>query len=115
MIGVEREPRQLVVAAGLIVATAVIQTIGVVMLEDFVWLWRDRVAERTSRPVPGYRRSDRWPAHVRVVDRGDVQPDLVDQRGQAQILPGRSAYEPPVDLRGELRGPNRISSDANAA
>src|SRR5262249_35386907 len=50
MIGVEREPRQLIVAAGLMVATAVIQTTGIVMLEEFVWLWRDRVAEKTSRP-----------------------------------------------------------------
>jgi len=50
MIGVEREPRQLVVAAGLMVATAVIQTTAVVMLEEFVWRWRDRVAEKTSRP-----------------------------------------------------------------
>src|SRR5262245_50760554 len=50
MIGVEREPRQLVVAAGLMVATAVIQTIGVVMLEEGVWLWRERVGEKTSRP-----------------------------------------------------------------
>src|SRR5262245_12025717 len=50
MIGVEREPRQLVLAAGFRVATAVIQMIGVVMLEECVWLWRDRVAEKISRP-----------------------------------------------------------------
>ena len=50
MIGVPREPRQLIIAAGLMVATAVIQTIAVVVLEDFVWLWRSRVAETHTRP-----------------------------------------------------------------
>jgi len=50
MIGVEREPRQLIVAAGLIVATAIIQTIAVLMLEDVVWLWREQLAEKNSRP-----------------------------------------------------------------
>ena len=49
MIGVEREPRQLIVAAGLMVATAVIQTIAVTRLEEFVWMWRDRVSEKISR------------------------------------------------------------------
>ena len=32
MIGVDRAPRQLIVAAGLMVATALIQTVAVVML-----------------------------------------------------------------------------------
>lgn len=50
MITVEHVPMQLIVAAGLMVATAVVQTVGVVMLEEFVWLWRDRVAENTSPP-----------------------------------------------------------------
>jgi len=50
MITVEREPRQLIVAAGLMVATAVIQTIAIVMLEEFVWLWQDRVTASASRP-----------------------------------------------------------------
>ena len=50
MIGVEREPRQLIVAAGLIVATAIVQTIAVLVLEDVVWLWQDRVTENNSRP-----------------------------------------------------------------
>ena len=50
MISVEREPRQLIVAAALMIATAVIQTIGVVILEDLVWLWRGRVAEKATRP-----------------------------------------------------------------
>src|SRR5215831_12773960 len=50
MITVEREPRQIIVAAGLIVATAVIQTIAIVMLEEFVWLWQDRVTASASRP-----------------------------------------------------------------
>jgi hypothetical protein len=50
MIAVEREPRQLIVAAGLMIATTVIQATAVVMLEKFVWLWRDRVAENTQRP-----------------------------------------------------------------
>src|SRR5262245_46317840 len=50
MITVEHVPMQLIVAAGLMVATAVIQTVAVVMLEEFVWLWRDRVAENTSPP-----------------------------------------------------------------
>ena len=50
MISVEREPRQLIVAAALMVATALIQTIGVVVLEDLVWLWRSRVAEKTTLP-----------------------------------------------------------------
>ena len=50
MITVEREPRQLIVAATLMIATAVIQTIGVVLLEDLLWLWRNRVAENGTRP-----------------------------------------------------------------
>src|SRR5262249_17243138 len=49
MIGVEHEPRQLIVAAGLMVVTALIQTIAVTALEEFVWLWQDRVAKKTSR------------------------------------------------------------------
>ena len=50
MISVEHEPRQLIVAAGLLVATAVIQTTAVVMLEEFVWFWQDRVVKNASRP-----------------------------------------------------------------
>ena len=49
MIAVEREPRQIIVAAGLMIATAVIQTTAVVMLEEFVWLWQDRVGGNPSR------------------------------------------------------------------
>jgi len=50
VIGVEREPRQVIVAAGLMVATAVIQATAIVMLEEFVWRWQDREAENISRP-----------------------------------------------------------------
>jgi len=50
MIALELESRQLIVAAGLMIATAAIQTTAVVMLEEFVWLWRDRVTENTVRP-----------------------------------------------------------------
>ena len=50
MITVEHEPRQFLVAAVFIVATAVIQTIGVVMLDDLVLRWRHRVVERATRP-----------------------------------------------------------------
>ena len=50
MITVEREPRQLIVAAALMVVTAVIQTVGVVLLEDLVWHWRSWVGEKGTRP-----------------------------------------------------------------
>src|SRR5262245_55824686 len=49
MIAVEREARQLIVAVGLMIATAIIQTTGVVTLEEGVWLWRDRAADKLSR------------------------------------------------------------------
>src|SRR5262245_9432302 len=50
MITIESEPRQLIVAAALIVATAIIQTVGVVMLDDLVLLWRNHTVERAKRP-----------------------------------------------------------------
>src|SRR5262249_20387226 len=50
VIKVEHVPRQLIVAASLMVVTAVIQTIGIVLLEDRVSRWRDRVVEGTTRP-----------------------------------------------------------------
>jgi|SRR5215831_17468396 len=49
MIKVEREPRQLVVAAALLIITAVIQTLGMIVLDDLVLLARKRVAEKTTR------------------------------------------------------------------
>jgi len=50
VIKVEYVPRQLIVAAALMIVTAVIQTIGIVLLEDRVSRWRDRVVESTTRP-----------------------------------------------------------------
>ena len=50
MITIQCEPKQLIVAAALMVATAVIQTIGVVMLIDLVLLWRHRIGERATWP-----------------------------------------------------------------
>src|SRR5215472_11457482 len=50
MIKVEHEPRQLIVAAALLIITTVIQTFGVVVLEDLVLLARTRVAAKTTRP-----------------------------------------------------------------
>jgi len=50
MIRIEHEPRQLIVAAALMAVTAVIQTIGIVVLEDRLSRWRDRVVESTTRP-----------------------------------------------------------------
>jgi hypothetical protein len=48
MIRIEHEPQQLIVAAALVVVTAIIQTIGIVVLEDLVSRWRDRVVERAT-------------------------------------------------------------------
>ena len=46
----EHEPRQLIVGAVLMVSTAVIQTFGVVLLEELVLLWRHKVVEKTTPP-----------------------------------------------------------------
>jgi hypothetical protein len=49
MIKVEHEPRQLLVAAALLIITTVIQTFGVVLLEDLVLFARKRVVVKTTR------------------------------------------------------------------
>ena len=50
VIRIEWDPRQLIVAAALMVVTTVIQTIGVLMLADLVLLWRHRVIENATWP-----------------------------------------------------------------
>ena len=49
MIEVEHEPRQLIVAAALLIVATVIQTLGVVALEDLVLFARRRVAAKITR------------------------------------------------------------------
>jgi hypothetical protein len=48
VIRIEREPRQLIVAAVLMMAMAVLQTIAAIMLQRCVWLWRERTGESIS-------------------------------------------------------------------
>lgn len=47
---VDHEPRQLLVGAMLMLVTAVIQTFGVVILEELIARVRDSVVERATRP-----------------------------------------------------------------
>ena len=49
LVHVVREPRQLVVGAVMMLVTAVIQTFGVVSLEEFVDRVRDEIARNTTR------------------------------------------------------------------
>jgi hypothetical protein len=50
MISVEHEPRQLLVGAALMLVTVVIQTFGVVLMEEIVLRIRDSVTRRTTPP-----------------------------------------------------------------
>lgn len=58
IITIENEPRQLIVAAALMVATVIIQTVGIIFLEDRIIRWRVRVVADTTRPRVVRKRTD---------------------------------------------------------